>query len=96
MLVAVFAGTLFPLWPQSMRDGVWWISMAAVGLIGLFFVTCIVRLILFVICWVGTGGKMYFWLYPNLLRDDDDFWGSFVPWYSVSYKTETAGKAKDD
>ena len=79
-----------------MRDGVWYISMAAVGLIGLFFVTCILRLILFTCLWIFTGGKTYFWLYPNLLRDDDDFWGSFKPFYSVTYKTDASAVAKKE
>ncbi|KNC82492.1 hypothetical protein SARC_05218, partial [Sphaeroforma arctica JP610] len=88
VLTAVFAGTLFPLWPQFMRDGVYYLSMAAIGLILIFFATCILRLITFGIVWTCTGGNTYFWLYPNLLREDDDFWGSFVPVTSWEYKQE--------
>eukprot|EP01134_Creolimax_fragrantissima_P005862 CFRG5862T1 len=92
VLGSVFAGTLFPLWPQFMRDGVYYLSMVAIGLIVLFFATCIVRLILFSIIWACTGGNTYFWLYPNLLREDDDFWGSFVPFTSWEYKVAKTGE----
>ncbi|KAF5853340.1 hypothetical protein GGP41_001919 [Bipolaris sorokiniana] len=66
-LVAVIAIVLFPLWPLMLRQGVWYLSMGMLGLIGLFFAMAIVRLILFIITiFVAPPGL---WLYPNLFED---------------------------
>ena len=46
-LVAVFTVVLFPLWPLMMRQGVWYISVGAMGLLIAFFGLGIVRLILY-------------------------------------------------
>src|SRR5450432_416605 len=48
-LLLIFAIVLFPLWPMKMRLAVWYISMGMLGLIGLFFVMSIFRLILFIV-----------------------------------------------
>lgn len=75
-LVAVIAIVLFPLWPLMLRQGVWYLSMGMLGLIGLFFVMAIVRLILFIITiFVAPPGL---WLYPNLF-EDVGFFDSFRP-----------------
>jgi translocation protein SEC62 len=75
-LVAIMAVVLFPLWPFFMRQGVWYISMAMLGLVGLFFAMAIVRLILFVVTmFVAPPGL---WLYPNLF-EDVGFFDSFRP-----------------
>lgn len=83
-LIAVFAVVMFPLWPLFMRQGVWYLSMGLLGLIGLFFAMAIVRLILFCITvFVVPPGL---WLYPNLF-EDVGFFDSFRPvwaWQEVS------------
>lgn len=83
-LVAVFAVVLFPLWPLFMRQGVWYLSMGMLGLIGLFFAMAIFRLILFCITvFIVPPGL---WLYPNLF-EDVGFFDSFKPlwaWQEVS------------
>ncbi|CAK9438642.1 uncharacterized protein LODBEIA_P28660 [Lodderomyces beijingensis] len=66
-IAAVFAVILFPLWPSFMRRGVWYLSMGALGLIGLLFATAIVRLIIYVISLVAFPTP--FWLFPNLFED---------------------------
>ncbi|KAK6463184.1 putative translocation protein [Scheffersomyces coipomensis] len=66
-VIGVFTVILFPLWPYFMKRGVWYLSMAALGLIGLFFVVAIVRLILYVISLVALPKP--FWLFPNLFED---------------------------
>jgi len=76
-LLLVIAVVLFPLWPLFMRQGVWYLSMGMLGLIGLFFAMAIFRLILFIITmFVAPPG---FWLYPNLF-EDVGFFDSFRPW----------------
>ncbi|OMP82258.1 Translocation protein SEC62 [Diplodia seriata] len=84
-LIAVFAVVMFPLWPLFMRQGVWYLSMGMLGLIGLFFAMAIFRLILFCITvFIVPPGL---WLYPNLF-EDVGFFDSFRPvwaWQEVSH-----------
>lgn len=85
VLALVFAAVLFPLWPVQLRVGVWYLSMGMLGLIGLFFVMAIFRLILFIITMFVTPPGL--WLYPNLF-EDVGFFDSFRPlwaWHEVSY-----------
>lgn len=75
-LVLVMAVVLFPLWPLFLRQGVWYLSMGMLGLIGLFFAMAIVRLILFIITMFAAPPGL--WLYPNLF-EDVGFFDSFRP-----------------
>jgi translocation protein SEC62 len=89
-LVAAFTVVLFPLWPMKMRLGVWYLSMGMLGLIGLFFVMAIFRLILFVITMFAVPPGL--WLYPNLF-EDVGFFDSFRPvwgWQEVRCPPTTA------
>ncbi|MBW0511692.1 hypothetical protein O181_051407 [Austropuccinia psidii MF-1] len=76
MVAVVLAGVMFPLWPVSLRIGVWYLSMAALGFIGLFFVIAIIRLILYIITWITLSPGI--WLFPNLF-EDVGFVDSFIP-----------------
>lgn len=76
VLLLVFAAVLFPLWPLVLRQGVWYLSVGAMGLIGLFFAMAIFRLILFVFTFFLTPPGL--WLYPNLF-EDVGFFDSFRP-----------------
>ena len=82
-LVLVFAIVMFPLWPLRMRQGVWYISMALLGFVGLFFAMSIVRLFLFGLSIFLTPPGI--WLFPNLF-EDVGFFDSFRPiwgWHKV-------------
>lgn len=84
-LVAVIAVVLFPLWPLFLRQGVWYLSMGMLGLIGLFFAMAIFRLILFIITMFAAPPGL--WLYPNLF-EDVGFFDSFRPvwaWQEVCF-----------
>lgn len=84
-LFLVFAIVMFPLWPMKLRLGVWYLSMGLLGLIGLFFVMAIFRLILFCVTVLAVPPGL--WLYPNLF-EDVGFFDSFRPvwgWQEVSY-----------
>ncbi|EST05637.1 Translocation protein Sec62 [Kalmanozyma brasiliensis GHG001] len=76
MVAVMLAGVMFPLWPPTMRLGVWYLSVAALGLIGLFFGIAIVRLIF----WLATVVvvKPGIWIFPNLF-EDVGFVDSFIP-----------------
>ena len=83
-LLAIMTVVMFPLWPIKLRLGVWYLSMAFLGLVGLFFVMAIFRLILF--CITVVSMPRGFWLYPNLF-EDVGFFDSFRPvwaWQEVS------------
>lgn len=93
-LIAVFAVVLFPLWPLMLRQGVWYLSVGLMGLIGLFFTMAIFRLILFVITFFLLPPG--FWLYPNLF-EDVGFFDSFRPlwgWHETKEDLQRKKKEK--
>lgn len=67
MVAVILAGVMFPLWPTKLRIGVWYLSMAMLGVIGLFFALSIFRLIFYVITIVVA--KPGIWIFPNLFAD---------------------------
>jgi translocation protein SEC62 len=75
-LALILAIVFFPVWPYKLRIGVWYLSMACLGLLGLFFAMAIFRLILFVITMFAVPPGL--WLYPNLF-EDVGFFDSFRP-----------------
>ena len=83
-LILIMTVVMFPLWPVKLRIGVWYLSMAFLGLIGLFFAMAIFRLILFCVTVFTVPPGL--WLYPNLF-EDVGFFDSFRPiwgWQEVS------------
>lgn len=83
-LVLIMTVVMFPLWPVTLRVGVWYLSMGVMGLIGVFFAMAIFRLILFCVTFVTVPPGL--WLYPNLF-EDVGFFDSFRPvwgWQEVS------------
>jgi len=67
MVVIMLAGVMFPLWPVKLRIGVWYLSVAALGLVGAFIGLAVVRLILWVV--TSFSMKKAIWLFPNLFED---------------------------
>lgn len=91
-VAGIFAVILFPLWPSFMKRGVWYLSMAALGLIGLFFATAIVRLIIYIISLVAFPKP--FWLFPNLFEDCGVL-ESFQPLYGWEEPKKKKSKKKN-
>lgn len=84
VVAAIFAVVLFPLWPIMLRQGVWYLSVGMMGLLGLFFAMSIFRLILFCVTYFAVPPGL--WLFPNLF-EDVGFFDSFKPvwgWQEVS------------
>lgn len=82
-LVLIFIVVLYPLWPLKLRQGVYYLSWGLLGLLGLFFVMAIFRVILFCITYFAVPPGL--WLYPNLW-EDVSFMDSFRPvwaWHEV-------------
>lgn len=67
MVLVIFAGVLFPLWPATLRLGVWYLSIIALGLIGALIALAIVRLIFW--CITVVACKKAIWMFPNLFED---------------------------
>ncbi|KAJ5243405.1 Translocation protein S62 [Penicillium citrinum] len=92
VVAGIFAVVLFPLWPMVMRQGVWYLSVGMMGLLGLFFAMSIFRLILFCITVFAVPPGL--WLYPNLF-EDVGFFDSFKPlWGWQENKKKKSKKVK--
>lgn len=92
LVVALLMVVMFPLWPPMLRLGVWYLSMGMLGLIGLFMVMSVFRLILFVVTMVVASPGL--WLYPNLF-EDVGFFDSFKPLWAWHKVKKTKGKKKE-
>lgn len=90
-LVAVFTVVLFPLWPLFMRQGVWYLSVGAMGLLIAFFGLGIVRLILF--CLTVFTLPPGLWIFPNLFEDVGVI-DSFKPLYEWGDSKKQKKKSK--
>ncbi|XP_033353406.1 translocation protein SEC62 [Bombus vosnesenskii] len=84
---------LFPLWPLSIRHGVYYISVAAAGFLVFILALAFIRLIVFCLLWVPTLGKCHLWLLPNLTADVG-FFASFWPLYQYEYYDSTSESDK--
>ena len=67
MVAIMLAAVMFPLWPSTLRLGVWYLSIGVLGLIGLFFAIAIVRLIFYIITVIVTPPGI--WVFPKLFAD---------------------------
>lgn len=67
MVLVMLAGVMFPLWPNTLRVGVWYLSVGALGLIGAFIVLAIIRLIFW--CFTKIFMSKAIWMFPNLFED---------------------------
>ncbi|XP_017891844.2 translocation protein SEC62-like isoform X2 [Ceratina calcarata] len=84
---------LFPLWPLTIRHGVYYISVAAAGFLIFILALAIIRLIVFCLLWVPTLGRCHLWLFPNLTADVG-FFASFWPLYQYEYYGSTSENDK--
>ncbi|XP_054165260.1 translocation protein SEC62-like [Oppia nitens] len=92
LVFAAIAICLFPLWPRTVRNYVYYLSIAAAALLFFIIGLAVLRLIIFTIVWTVTFGKHHFWLLPNL-TEDVGFWESFWPLYTHEDKS---GDNNDD
>uniref|UniRef100_A0A131XIH3 Translocation protein SEC62 n=1 Tax=Hyalomma excavatum TaxID=257692 RepID=A0A131XIH3_9ACAR len=96
LVVGAVAVCLFPLWPRTVRDYVYYLSIATAFLLGIVISLAFFRQVLFVIIWACTMGRHHFWLLPNL-TEDVGFVESFWPIYQYEYRGPGSkdSKAKD-
>lgn len=96
LLALVLSGVMYPLWPPTMRIGVYYLSWAALGLVGLLMIIAVIRLILYVVTMFTTPPGI--WLYPNLF-EDVGFFDSFRPlwgWHETSDDKKAAKNARKE
>ncbi|RDA91646.1 hypothetical protein CP533_0078 [Ophiocordyceps camponoti-saundersi (nom. inval.)] len=93
-LVVIFIIVLYPLWPLKLRQGVYYLSWGLLGLLGLFFLMAIFRVILFCVTYFAVPPGL--WLYPNLW-EDVSFMDSFRPvwaWHETAEEKKLKKKSK--
>lgn len=95
IVLGIIAVCLFPLWPMEMRQGVYYLSVAAAGFLVFIIVLAIIKYIVFVIVFLGSAGKLKLWIFPNL-TEDVGFFESFWPMYEYTYDKPKKDKDSDD
>lgn len=85
LVLGAIAICMFPLWPPSVRMGVYYLSVAAAGFLMIIIALAALRLVIFCIVWLLTMGAHHLWLFPNL-TEDVGFFASFWPIYQYEYK----------
>lgn len=89
MVAIMLAGVMFPLWPSTLRLGVWYLSILVLVLIGVFFGIAVVRLIFYIITLLAAPPGI--WIFPQLFADVG-FVDSFIPLYEWDYPKKKKGK----
>jgi len=95
VVIAVIAVCLFPLWPSSVRQGVYYLSLAAAGFLVFILALAVIRLLVFCVVWCVTLGYHHIWLLPNL-TEDVGFLASFWPLYKYDYKGDVVEENEGD
>lgn len=85
VIAAILALVSYPLWPALMRRASYYVSLGALGLLGLFFVLAIVRLVIYLVSLPFTKSQGGFWIFPNLFEDCGVI-ESFKPLYGYGDK----------
>ncbi|KAJ2948933.1 hypothetical protein O0L34_g5868 [Tuta absoluta] len=73
---------MFPLWPATVRRGVYYLSIAAAAFLVLIIALTVLRVVVFCLVWALTMSRHHLWLLPNL-TEDVGFLASFWPLYKV-------------
>jgi len=95
IVLGIIAVCLFPLWPMEMRQGVYYLSVAAAGFLVFIIVLAVIKYIIFVLLFIFTAGKLRFWIFPNL-TEDVGFFESFWPIYVYTHDKPKKAKDSDD
>ncbi|XP_034832103.1 translocation protein SEC62 [Maniola hyperantus] len=89
---------MFPLWPATVRKGVYYLSIAAAAFLVLIIALAVLRVVVFCLLWMLTLSRHHLWLLPNL-TEDVGFFASFWPLYKYEYRgpgsdSDKASKSK--
>lgn len=94
IVLGTIAVCMFPLWPPIMRTGVHYLSIGAAGFLLLIMGIAVFKYILFATLFALSGGKLKFWLFPNL-TEDVGFIESFLPVYDYTYTGASFRRKKE-
>jgi translocation protein SEC62 len=94
LVIGAIGVCLFPLWPSIVREGVYYLSLAGAGFLGLILSLAVLKYILFALIWVVTLGSVQFWLLPNL-TEDVGFFESFMPFYKLKKSSSSKNAIKE-
>lgn len=72
LILGAIAVCCFPLWPSSVREGVYYVSLAGCAFLGGIIALALFKYVLYAVVWVVTMGSVHFWLFPNLTEDVGD------------------------
>jgi len=95
IMLMLVLGTVHPLWPDCLRDGLYVVSCICGCFVAGILLLGFSRSILFGIIWLMTKGRYHIWFLPNLLADVG-FFDSFKPVYTIEYRGSKIVTAKDD
>ncbi|XP_045536378.1 translocation protein SEC62 isoform X2 [Papilio machaon] len=76
---------MFPLWPATVRKGVYYLSIAAAAFLVMIIALAVLRVVVFCLVWLLTLSRHHLWLLPNL-TEDVGFFASFWPLYKYEYR----------
>ncbi|KIJ24083.1 hypothetical protein M422DRAFT_211869 [Sphaerobolus stellatus SS14] len=91
MVLVILAGVMFPLWPPIMRLGAWYVSLAMMGFLALFFAIAAVRLVVWIVSIFAAPPGL--WIFPKLFADVG-FFESFVPLWEWDIPKKKSKKSK--
>merc|ERR1711936_1359688 len=95
IVLGIIAVCLFPLWPMEMRQGVYYLSVAAAGFLVFIIVLAVIKYIVFALVFIATAGKLKLWIFPNL-TEDVGFFESFWSTHMYTYARPKKDKDSDD
>ncbi|XP_072949028.1 translocation protein SEC62 isoform X1 [Epargyreus clarus] len=98
VVVGTIAVCMFPLWPATVRKGVYYLSIAAAAFLVMIIALAVLRVVVFCLVWILTLTRHHLWLLPNL-TEDVGFFASFWPLYKYEYRgpgseSDKASKSK--
>jgi translocation protein SEC62 len=95
IVAVLIAVCLFPLWPRRLRHGAHWLAFAAACFMVGVLALAVVKYALFALLYGLSGGKLKFWLMPNL-TEDVGFIRSFWPLYAYKYTGQVVRDYDED
>uniref|UniRef100_A0A5K3EHV5 Translocation protein SEC62 n=1 Tax=Mesocestoides corti TaxID=53468 RepID=A0A5K3EHV5_MESCO len=88
LIIGVIVCCAFPMWPWQARQAAYYVTLAALALLGALLLLAAVRAVLYVVILVGSLGRVRLWIFPNFFADCG-FIESFQPFYSFEVAVST-------
>nr|XP_027198591.1 translocation protein SEC62-like [Dermatophagoides pteronyssinus] len=95
LVIAAIAICLFPLWPRTVRNYVYYLSIAVAVFLFFIIALALLKMVVFAIVWTLTFGRHHLWILPNL-TEDVGFFESFWPLYKHECKSNRNEENNDD